>query len=585
MLKHLGIGKRTGIGYAFMITMILAVGSAGFLSLTHVLSRVGLFEAVGGLQSRLTAARFHVDRFIIHSFDEGRTIQEAEKEAALTAVGKAVSGIDAALAGEAPPPEAVERLQKARAMVLKYRDAFESFTIAETLKSELELGTRATYEYLAEVIREGEFLIEEMETRNRLLYAAFIAYFDRNTPSRLARIESVMKEMDAAIEAWIELIRGSEDYLALGEEIRSRFRRLQEHIEAYQAQVAIQHQKGQEMTALENQLTDLFSSFILSTTDRLTEVKQLAVRVILGCTAAALILGILYAVLSTRFLVGDLREVGDRVGQGARQVAFASDHVSEASQELAQASSEQAASLEETAAALETLSAMTGQNTRSAREVKKLAGGIADLLSQALKTASELSTSMDQVTAAGEATEKILQSIDEIAFQTNLLALNASVEAARAGAAGAGFAVVAGEVRELAMRAAQSSGETRDLIETASMQISKSARLVTLTHESFSEAADEAARMDILIREISDASEEQARRISEINTAVAGINQITMSNASNAEEFASSSEEMNGQAETMLGFVDQLAALTGGRSKADSADSHNQFPTNINGDQ
>jgi methyl-accepting chemotaxis protein len=177
---------------------------------------------------------------------------------------------------------------------------------------------------------------------------------------------------------------------------------------------------------------------------------------------------------------------------------------------------------------------------------------------------NNLITSMNEISTASENTQKIVKTIDEIAFQTNLLALNAAVEAARAGEAGAGFAVVADEVRNLAMRAAEAAKNTAGLIEETVQKIHGGTELVQKTNEAFIKVADDSAKIGQLISEIAAASKEQSQGIEQLNIAVSEVDKVIQQNAARAEESASASEEMNAQAEQMKSFVHDLNVLVNG---------------------
>jgi methyl-accepting chemotaxis protein len=250
--------------------------------------------------------------------------------------------------------------------------------------------------------------------------------------------------------------------------------------------------------------------------------------------------------------------------EGAQQVASASGQVATASQELADGAVRQRASLEKTSSSLEEVSAMTKQNAQNASQANRLMAEAKQVVGKANQSMLELTESMGQISKANLETQKIIKTIDEIAFQTNLLALNAAVEAARAGESGAGFAVVADEVRNLAMRAAGAAKNTADLIEGTVKTVKEGSALVVTTSGEFNTVATTVSKSGELIGEIAAASDEQSRGIGEVSEAVADLNKFVENNASNAEESASASDEMNSQAEQMRVYVNELKSLVDG---------------------
>lgn len=335
-------------------------------------------------------------------------------------------------------------------------------------------------------------------------------------------------------------------------------------LEAWLAREALEIQRNNAAEKVLKAAADTAQAGIADTRQAALSVTQqldLASTIITVSALFAVLIALGLGLLITRNINTNLTQVISGLNDGANQVASAAGQVSSASISLAEGASEQAASIEETSSSLEEMSSMTRQNAENAGQANALMTQANQVVETANDAMTALTHAMSEVSRASSETSKIIKSIDEIAFQTNLLALNAAVEAARAGEAGAGFAVVANEVRSLAMRAAEAARNTAELIEGTVKKVGEGSALVSRTSQAFAEVASSNHRIGQLVAEIATASREQSQGIEQINRATEEMDKVVQQNAASAEESASASEELNAQAEQMTSMVQELMAM------------------------
>ena len=282
----------------------------------------------------------------------------------------------------------------------------------------------------------------------------------------------------------------------------------------------------------------------------------------------ALGIGIVISMTITRNITASIRKVITGLTQSSEQLNSAAHQVASSSQSMAEGASKQASSLEEVSSSLEEMSSMTKQNADNAKEANSLAENARTSATSGNDAMVRMNDAINRIKTSADETAKIVKTIDEIAFQTNLLALNAAVEAARAGEAGKGFAVVAEEVRSLAQRSAEAAKNTSELIQDSQANSENGVKVSNEVASTLSEIVEASNKVSSLVSEVAAASEEQAQGIEQINGAVAHMDQVTQSNAANAEESSSASQELSSQSRDLSNIVSSLVALVAGLKSA-----------------
>lgn len=476
----------------------------------------------------------------------------------------------------------------------KLQSAFDS--VSQDLESLTQLSEERNLPVLAQSITGLRTSIEE--------YRASVAVFKTATQTIL--------DMRHGLEHMVESVPPFENKVSIENELAGKFKNLLLHEqnndpemvkEAYQEFLMLsQKYEGETSGAYEyvyatSEMAKMYADSFINRYENEANIAlaaqktlQLAVQLSTAATNGALSLGhkttktgtdtiqilmlifiVAVVVLSSvsmvfgRAISRSLTSVITRLDKAAEELLQFARQFTGTSQRLAESSSQQAASIQETTSSIEEMASQVKQNNENTSIAETAMNDAKNLVGNGVEAINKLMSVMAEIKDSASETSKIISTIDEIAFQTNLLALNAAVEAARAGEAGKGFAVVAEEVRALAQRSAEAAKHTSILIQRSQTSSESGVDVAGEASENLKMIAESAGKVDIMVKEISEASKEQAQGIDQMSVVMADMDTVVQSNASLSEECASSSEELSAEFQKLHVILEDLDTLVGKR--------------------
>jgi methyl-accepting chemotaxis protein len=235
-----------------------------------------------------------------------------------------------------------------------------------------------------------------------------------------------------------------------------------------------------------------------------------------------------------------------------------SNEVKAAAEDVTRESEQQVADLQESAVAL---SAMTSQIAHAVKRSDEAIAIISTAKSSAQKSGEVVRTAvsaMSEIEDAAKQIGQIIGVIDDIAFQTNLLALNAGVEAARAGDAGRGFALVASEVRGLAQRSANAARDIKKLVSNSTQQVERGVQLVGQTGHSLASIIQHVDNIALVVADMASTVRDQSSGVEAMNQTIGHVVAITKHNNTLLQQSTASSRGMALESEDLSQLANQF---------------------------
>lgn len=262
--------------------------------------------------------------------------------------------------------------------------------------------------------------------------------------------------------------------------------------------------------------------------------------------------------LSINDTIASLRRTVERLSDTAEQVARSSSQMSDGSQSIAQGSAEQAMAIEELATNVQGITRVVEENNESVLVADE---NTADVLAAVERSNGQISKTVaiiEDIKTSTRSISQLANSIEDISFQTNILALNASVEAARAGDAGRGFAIVAEEIRRLATQVSEASRAADEMATRAAESIENGSNLIGVTSRNMEGAVVATEGVKEMMAAIAQASTQQMEAVAQIQESLNSLSEVVQENSAASEESAVIGEELADQATNLKQLIDRF---------------------------
>lgn len=266
---------------------------------------------------------------------------------------------------------------------------------------------------------------------------------------------------------------------------------------------------------------------------------------------------------SLRKIRKSLNDTFTAINKSANSVADGANRVSEGAQTLAKGASQQSRVVSELMDTLANISAASAENSKTTKNAEQNAVKAGEQVKFCNERMQNAADAMAEISDSALQIEKIIATIEDIAYQTNILALNAEIEAAAAGSAGKGFAVVADEVRNLANKSDKAAKATKQLIDKSLESVNRGSEVVGSVSEQLNISTEIVLQAVEDMKTVNIATQEEEESIRNISSSIEQINRVVQSNTANSTESAETSRALSVQADNLKSLMANFQCAEG----------------------